>query len=550
MGANAAKQFLNVETDQEPTLNLHDIQGNVVRGYGRYGFPYARYIFFVVRDECAGRRFVTALTPSVTTAAPWSVDGDVENGLARPNATVNIAFTYAGLKHLGLPRKSLSSFPAEFSMGMKARKDILGDDGASAPEHWDPVWQDDDSLHMMVWINAQDKAALEKHYNEITLSLQATNGGVVQLTGHRGDNGATDLPYQDAAALFDSEGKPTSKEHFGYTDGISNPFFKGTGKNNAFAVGAGKPTDAAPDTLAGWEPLETGEFILGHKDEAQELPEAPMPRLLSYNGTFMVYRKLHENVGSFNNYLKQEAAKNNSPDEEVIAAKFAGRWRNGAPLTSFGTEKEAADYMKQVNTLKQKLRDAKGVIAKKIAEFEFIKTFAKLVAFNYNDDLAGSRCPVGAHARRVNPRGALEFGVKDAYSTPGALVNRRRLMRRGLPYGVSDANGTDQGNHGIIFMSLGASIKRQFEFVQQQWINYGNDFKLANEKDPLLGNHETNAAGEGDGRAMFETEPGSGKAPHFCKGIPRFVETRGGAYFFVPSMTALRMIGKGNIDPT
>ena len=172
-----------------------------------------------------------------------------------------------------------------------------------------------------------------------------------------------------------------------------------------------------------------------------------------------------------------------------------------------------------------------------------------MVAYNYDHDLDGARCPLGAHVRRINPRGALEDG-KEAFKTPGALVNRRRILRRGLPYGeVKDGNRND-GDHGIIFMVINASISRQFEFVQQQWINYGNDFKLANDKDPLLGNHGVDADGKPDGRMMLEGDPKGGEPPFFCSGIPRLVETRGGDYFFVPSLTALCMLADGIVDPT
>ena len=203
----------------------------------------------------------------------------------------------------------------------------------------------------------------------------------------------------------------------------------------------------------------------------------------------------------------------------------------------------------EVEAARKGMAIAGNKITKIRARLKYVRLLSKFVGFNYDDDLAGSRCPIGAHARRTNPRGALEFGVKGAFDTPGALTNRRRLLRRGLPYGHSDADSGDDGNHGIIFMAIGASIERQFEFVQQQWMNYGNDFKIANEKDPLVGNHE-NEAGKGTGRMIFPAEPGSGKAPYFCSGIPQFVETRGGGYFFLPSLTALRMIGQGIVDPT
>ena len=260
-----------------------------------------------------------------------------------------------------------------------------------------------------------------------------------------------------------------------------------------------------------------------------------------------IARKLHENVGSFNQYIEAQGHKLPGGAEEV-AAKFAGRWRNGAPITTFPTRSDADQFAEEVDAARKE-KDAakdKGKIQRGLAKYKYVRLLSKYVGFNYTDDLAGSRCPVGAHARRVNPRGGLEFGVK-AFNTPGALINRRRLLRRGLPYGKSNPTSGDDGNHGIIFMAVGASIRRQFEFVQQQWINYGNDLEIANDKDPLIGNQGTD---DDSGHMIFPAEPDSDKAPHVCSGIPRFVEVRGGGYLFLPSLTALRLIGKGNVDPT
>ncbi|MDH5602082.1 MAG: Dyp-type peroxidase, partial [Gammaproteobacteria bacterium] len=169
-----------------------------------------------------------------------------------------------------------------------------------------------------------------------------------------------------------------------------------------------------------------------------------------------------------------------------------------------------------------------------------------LTNFTYNEDINGSKCPLSAHTRRINPRGSLEYGVKNAFDTPGALVNRRRILRRGLPYGKVKDPTKDDGNHGIIFMALNADIKRQFEFVQQQWINYANDFKQGNDKEVLLGNHDA----KNPGKVVLQVEKDSGQPPHFVCNIPRLVETRGGDYFFIPSITALKMIAGGIIDPT
>ena len=530
-------------------LDLHDIQGNVLKTYARQDFTYARYILFAIKTPAMGRQFVRNLLPLVTTAAPWARPGDDGEKMPKPGATTNIAFSYHGLKRIGLPERSLHSFPEEFSMGMRERGEILGDTGSSAPSYWDAVWNSKDH-RVDIWlsINGQTKPALEERYAKIRSILANTNGGVIQLCGHRGENGAENLPFQDAGARRDSKGEPTRKEHFGYVDGISNPFFEGTLTDPSYVTGAGKPTRKSPESPDGWAPLKTGEFILGHRDEAQELPKAPIPRYLSYNGSYLVYRKLHQNVGSFNRYI-EEKGKDLPDGSEEVAAKFAGRWRNGAPITSYSTKKEADRFLAEVAAAKKAVAAAANQVARAAAKLEYAKLASKFVGFNYQNDLAGGRCPISAHMRRANPRGALEFGVKGAFETPGALINRRRILRRGLPYGESDESSNDDGNHGIIFMSIGASIERQFEFVQQQWINYGNDFKTANDKDPLVGSHEM-AAGKGTGRMIFPAEPGSNKAPYFCSGIPRFVETRGGGYFFLPSLTALRMISEGIVDPS
>jgi len=524
-------------------LDLHDIQGNIVKGYGRYGFPLARYVFLRVNRPLAGQYFVLAIGQYITSAVNWN-----DAGVEVPEATTNIAFTYAGLKNLGIPTQSLQSFPEEFAMGMKARRDILGDDDVSAPSHWDPIWCSEEPVHIWISINARTKATLESRYQEIVALVADSEGGVEQLAGHRGDDGAEDLPYQDAAAILSEAGTPTPKEHFGYTDGISNPFFKGCGSDPENVIGGGKPTRGDPATMAGWAPLETGEFILGYRDEALEYPKAPIPRLLSYNGTFMVFRKLHENVGAFNRYLGN-TGKDFPGGEAALAAKFAGRWRNGAPLALFPNEADAEAFERKLTEAKMALRNAGNEQEKQAAKQAYLKLRTQSVGFNFNDDLDGSACPLAAHTRRTNPRGSLEFG-EDAYNTPGALVNRRRILRRGLPYGQVKDGDRDDGNHGIIFMSLNADIKRQFEFVQQQWMNYGNDFKQANDKDPILGNHSVDKSGQANGRMIIQAKADSDKPPFFCSRIPRLVETRGGDYFFIPSITALRMIGEGIIDPT
>ena len=500
-------------------LDLLDIQGNVIRAYGRFSFPVARYVFLHIKEGQGekGRAFVGAVTQKVTTSANW---GEGPDPIEKPLATVNIAFTYQGLKRLELPRASLIGFPMAFVMGMKQRKDILGDDGPSDPENWDPIWKDDKDVHVFISLNAQTPASLDECYQWLLRLIEQSADGLVLLKGHRGDDGADDLPYQDVHILFEN-GQPSSKEHFGYTDGIGDPVFEGLPGDEDRVIGRGKQTEN------GWKPLATGEFILGHPDEAKEYPPAPMPLLLSRNGTYMIYRKLHENVGTFNAFLERES-KNFPGGKELLAAKFVGRWRdNGAPLA-----------------------DCADAESKKAWDERFAKADAKakdkmLSGFTYDDDMSGAKCPFSAHMRRINPRASLEL-IKGAFDTPGALANRRRVLRRGLPYGNVTDSTRDDGNHGVVIMMLNADISRQFEFVQQQWINYGNDFKASNDKEIILGNH----GADYPSKAVIQVDPDSDQPPYFVRNIPRLVETRGGDYFFIPSMTALRMIAKGIVDPT
>jgi len=520
-------------------LDLPDIQGNIVKAYGRYGFPFARYVFYQIDDPTKGRKFVEKVTPLVTTSVPWSEDSP----LKIPAVAVNIAFTYQGLKHLDIPDDTLHGFPDEFAMGMKARRDIIGDTGPNHFKRWDKIWNDpgdvfSQNVHILIGINAKEEGPLEAIYQQICGILDAT-GGVAQLTGHRGANGAEDLRYQSAIA------SDSDREHFGYADGISTSYFEGCRENPRYVVGGGKPTGLDPTTRAGWAPLAAGEFVFGHADESGAYPEAPGPPLFSRNGTYMVYRKLHQNVATFRAFIKAEGEKFGGV--EAFAAKLSGRWRNGAPLTTFPTEESADRFVAELGALLDKSRQGQATAAEnaRLAELRL-----KLTAYDYNDDTDGAKCPFSAHTRRANPRSALQFGQNKPFDTPGALSNRRRILRRGLPYGESPENTTDDDEHGVIMMIVNADLSRQFEFVQEQWINYGNDFRLSNDQDALLGNNGFNENGRGKGRMLIEGDAAAQKPPYFCSGIPTMVQTRGGDYFFVPSMTCLRMIAMGIVDPT
>jgi len=439
-------------------LDLPNIQGFAVRGYR---LPWARYLLLHIDDGPSARALLREILDQVLTAAPWSV---------KPESGINLAISYEGLRAMGLPDSSLAGFPEDFREGMAARAGRLGDTGDSAPERWEPCFLDP-GVHVLVMISAKDEAALNAHDRDIRDRI-ARSGGLSVVA----DPIKTELP----------EGN----EHFGFADGFAQPSIEGSDIKPL-------PGQGAPDGN-GWRPIRAGEFLLGYIDEEGVLPPAPAPDALAVNGSYLVYRKLHQDVAAFRAQLAGAAA-HYPGGEEHLAAKIVGRWRDGTPVE---LSPDSPDP---------------GVVGDP----------ARNNAFSYGDDPEGLRCPVGAHVRRVNPRDSLPF--------EGKLVNRHRLVRRGIPYGppLPDGAPDDGEDRGVVFMSLQSSIARQFEFVQAQWLNDGNTFRLGDDQDALLGPQDHEGV-----RKM--TVPGS--PPFFVGPLSRVVTVRGGEYFFCPGMNGLRFL--------
>lgn len=435
-------------------LELHDIQSGVIRPRQS---PYAtQYLLVRIDDPADGRELLKRLTPSVASAADAaSPAGD---------AWVMVALSYHGLKALGLPQASLESFSPEFQQGMAARATDLGDVGENAPEHWDKPFGSAE-VHLAIAVTAPDRARLEQ------LAERARQS-------HRGLAGIRVIYQLDCAQL------PTGREHFGYRDGIGQPAIEGS---------------VFPGNNPQETPLRAGEFVLGYPDEAGRLPPMPQPPELGRNGSYVAFRKLHQDVAAFRRYL---AAHSTSPaQQEWVAAKMVGRWPSGAPL-ALAPDHDDPEL---------------GADLKRNNDFLY-----------YDDDLHGFKCPPGSHIRRMNPR--------DQFKHEAVQVRRHRVLRRGasygpvLPEGVLDDDGVERG---IVFIFVGASLSRQFEFVQSEWANQGTFIGAPDEKDPISG---TNFASSGI--LTIPRQP----IRQRLKGLPQFVVNRGGEYLFLPGLRALRLL--------
>ena len=455
-------------------LDLADIQGDILRAYGA-SYDCTSYAFVRIDGEPAqARAWIAGLLDHVTTAEPWR-DG-------KPLTTLNVALTASGLRALGVSASVADTFALEFRAGMAGRAKLLGDVGASSPDTWERGLGTGDA-HVLLTINAQEPTDHRRALAEMRAAMQDVAGVSVLFS-------------QDARLLRGA------REHFGFADGFAQPAIAGVTEEKAAGGGI-------PERDGRWRPLAPGEFVLGYPDEdtlvdrARRLPPAPDDPL-GTNGTYMVWRKLHQDVALWRRTIARAGERYGDP--ERLAAKVVGRWPNGAPLETHP--------------------NAPGDV--------FDASAPGANDFRYGDDLAGLRCPLGAHIRRSNPRDALGHGA--------ALSMRHRMIRRGMPYGppLQDGADADDGvDRGLIFVSFHASIARQFEGVQGPWLSDGNVFGLGHDKDYLLGD-ASGARPRGGGKMTIQ-----GKRPFFLAPQQNLVTTRGGEYLFVPGMTALRALADG-----
>lgn len=449
-------------------LEVKDLQGFLLSSYSKK-LPCATYLLLKITDSANSRKWLNDLTDKITTAEE-----------RREDYSLNIAFTSTGLKKLGLSADELSTFSRPFQEGMTAehRSHILSDKEDSAPQNWN--WGNHDNpVDVLVLVFAFDE-------NMLTEQLRLRDEEIKTFGG-----------LEKIMAL--SAGRqPDAKEHFGFLDGVGQPVIEGTGRESKQLSRTGHATI-----------IKAGEFILGYENEMNVLVPIPGVSQMSNfgaNGTYLVFRQMQQHVAAFwkclDELTRDADGKSDPLAREKLGAKIVGRWKSGAPITKY-RDSDPADKS-EVN---------------EDNDFDY-----------HQDDAKGFGCPIGAHIRRSNPRDSLSADPKIALQS----AKRHRIIRRGRSYGDrTETPFEDDGKErGLHFICLNSNIERQFEFIQQTWINNKTFAKLYDEVDPLIGRRR------GNDLFTVQGEPIRTRVHN----LDKFVTVKGGAYFFMPGISALRYL--------
>lgn len=472
-----------------------DIQGLILKGYGF--LPHARFVMLRIKDARAAAKWFAELP--ITNVADASRN-DYPEGEDSPVCFTNLALTHAGLRQLGLDDTLLSGFPPEFVQGATdpARTRTLGDEGRNAPENWQ--WGNQTNpVHAVLLI--------------YTISASTMTARLASYLEGARAAGLEEVKVLEGRELFGR------KEHFGFRDGIAQPRVQVTN-----VTGHGSEHE--------YNAMAPGEFLLGYPDNYRGIDDQGnanitfAPRTqdgfeFCKGGSFLVFRQLEQDVQKFWKYCAEASqAPGSNLSLETVASKMVGRWPNGEPLVlSPNGPKHPAKHSDED-------------------------------AFGYDKhDMSGHRCPFSAHIRRSNPRD-WALGANPMESM--RLANLHRIMRRGRPYGdpvtdtldpaeMLDAGANAPANpRGLNFLCFNASIERQFEFVQQQWVNNSQMVSLVADSDPLMGRPNGPQDGVGGSAPNFTVQ--QDPLRQRCTGLSEFITVRGSAYFLMPPVGALRSL--------
>lgn len=496
----------------EPVLATTRIQGDILPGLLKKN---ELLLFFRIDSAADFLPFLKGL-PLTSMQTVLDQRAEVADRRSRgvtaliPAPGLNVAFTFTGLTKLGVSGLSGTPELATFEAGMAGSRSVLSDPD---PAHWRSVGPHHHADGVFVLTGAS-RAEIDD-----TIALHLAPAG---------SNGWTVVREEDGVVRPDPV---HGHEHFGYADGVSQPGVRGTTPDGAILTPS-VDADVRPEQGAlGQDLLWPGEFVFGYPGQDAQLgaadpdfgkpgPVVTPPVPFMDQGSFLVFRRLAQQVPEFDASVRALAAQTTGPDAasaELLGAQLVGRWKSGAPL--------------ELAPVKDDLSLAEGTPREN--DFEF------------GDDREGVRCPWGAHVRKAYPRDDVRHSTTPTeleVAQAESFTQTHRMMRRGIAFGPELTHAEALSGHttharGLLFLCYVSSIADQFEFVQQAWVDSADFSQVGSGVDPIIGQPQTGTL-PFLGAAPFSEDPTN--KPQLD--VAHFVTMEGGDYFFTPALDAIQSL--------
>lgn len=524
--------------NEEPLLETDQIQGNILAGFNKDN---QTLIFLDIKDPEKFKPWLKALVPFIATTDEVSQFNRLfkmirsRRGVesrAVLSTWLNIAFSYRGIRKL--KPSNFNAFKDEaFKKGLAARSKDLQDPptGEGFQKNW--LIGGEDNEADLVLILASDSI------EEMALAVRRVESWIYEGTEADGEKlpSGVEVIYKQKGAVLPAP--LTGHEHFGFLDGVSQPGVRGISKESRELITPKQNPADHTQGKPGQDRLWPGEFVFGYPGQdpknagkrGKEIKEGPA---WTKNGSFLVFRRLRQDVGAFHDFLKAEGNRLKL-GPELFGAKCVGRWGSGAPI----------ERAPQADNLKMSRDDC----ANNAFNFQ-AATVPRLPApgstgqckDNFPNDLAkpdtlGAVCPFSGHIRKAYPRDDVPLTGNKKGPPNEADTETHRLLRRGIPFGdpFDPTIIPDDGNRGLLFIAYQTSIVDQFEFVTKNWVNDPNFKEPGSGHDPILG-QSNNKDGSRDRFFTIKLPDSTDVTVRLQKD---WVIPTGGGYFFAPSIDAL-----------
>lgn len=530
----------------EPVLDMNNIQGNILAGFNK---DHQTLLGFLIGDRNKAKEWIKLISNRISTLYEVYYFNKIfkyersrqKSETTGPRATwINIAFSYNGMKILFQDIDKIDKdLESAFKYGLHRRSSGLGDpvDTSSLghPEKWvigrDEERREHSVPDIFIIVASDSPTDLVKEVDQLIKTAILKNLTIIyNETGH-------DLSYYNA----DKKGK----EHFGFKDGISQPAIRGRLSDDSkdfltprLDITSGNTPYDIEYTSTGRPLVAPGEFVLGYPTQHEKFPKMVIPSKvipeLLRNGSYLVFRRLKQDVDGFEYFINQETKRLNSLQEftdltsDKLKAILVGRWPSGAPLALSPQEDD----------------------------LNLATNPSKNNQFTYSDDINGYNTPTFSHIRKVNPR------ELDGDRTPAQNL-KKKILRRGIPFGIPRdvANSNDNNDRGLLFLSYQSSIIEQFEFLTSIWMN---NPRLPNNPEIPVNSSEPNIEEGGGGHDLLvgQSNQDGNRIRHGIllkkiadntiakkittgnNGIFDWVIPTGGGYFFAPSISTLTYIAE------